>query len=313
MKELSTPREREVAPMAPDFPDFDDPAETRGSPDYEHQMAEVYQALVDDGHVTPHRNQKVDLALVEAFLAIRGAEETDSFVLLTRLQDDLDAEGRAEVTLDLVRRMDRLMMVLTTETYAADLLEDESDPFSRGIVLLIANRCREALAAFNEAIESDDFGPLVYFYRGRAFQLVGSHRLAILDFDRYLASGLPWRHPTTFVWRAGSFLAEGRLAEAVESLAGAVADLNDDPNVGKLFADRSIGEPSLHLNRGDGAAIAQEEEELVSCQQVIANELRCVTAAVRQIGALANLPADLRPALAKIQVDLASLHERLGL
>jgi tetratricopeptide (TPR) repeat protein len=299
--------------MTPDFPDYGDPAETRGSPDYEHEMAEVYQTLVDDGHVTPHQNQKVDLSLVEAFLALRGAKTTDGFVLLTRLQDDLDAEGRAEVTLDFVRRMDRGMMELATETYASGLMEDESDPFSRGIGLVLAHRYREAIAAFNKAIESDDCGPLVYWHRGRAFQRVGSHRLAIPDFDRYLASGLPWRHPTTFVWRAGSFLAEGRPAEAVESLAGAVADLNADPNVGKLLAVRSTGEPTPQLNLGDGAAITQEEEELFSCQQVIANELRCVTAAVRQIDALANLPADLRPALAKIQSDLASLRERLGL
>jgi len=202
----------------------DIPTATAADRDHKRQMAEVYRALVAAGLVTPRQKQKVDMVLVAEFLRLRGADPAeDGLALLTRLQDDLDDCGRVEVTPEFVLLMDRRMMDLAVEEEAAQMMTDGDDPLGRGIGLVLADHFPEAIRAFSEAIESGRYGPETYWHRGRAFQLAGDNRHAILDFDRYLATGAPWRRPTTFAWRAEALMVEGQTAETIRSLSDAVA------------------------------------------------------------------------------------------
>ncbi|MFO8013711.1 MAG: hypothetical protein R6X20_10450 [Phycisphaerae bacterium] len=191
--------------------------------EYERQIAETYHDLVACGLITPGRRQKVNMALVAEFLRCRGGSPAeDGLTLLTRLQDDLDEDGFAEVTPEFVLLMDERMMELAVEEAAAQMETDDEDPLGQGVGLVLAGRFPEAIRAFNAAIESNRYGPEAYSHRGRAFQLAGDNRLAILDFDRYLASGVLWRRPTTLGWRAEALVSEKQSAEAIQSLEDAV-------------------------------------------------------------------------------------------
>jgi len=191
--------------------------------EYERQIAETYHDLVACGLITPGRRQKVNMALVAEFLRCRGGSPAeDGLALLTRLQDDLDEDGFAEVTPEFILLMDERMMELAVEEAAAQMETDDEDPLGQGVGLVLAGLFPEAIRAFNAAVESNRYGPEAYSHRGRAFQLAGDNRPAILDFDRYLASGVPWRRPTTLAWRAEALVSEQQPAEAMQSLKNAV-------------------------------------------------------------------------------------------
>jgi len=195
--------------------------------EYERQIAETCRDLAASGLITAGRKQKIDMALIAEFLRLRGSDPAeDGLAVLTRLQEDLDEHGFAEVTPEFIRLMDERMMELAVEEAAAQMESDDEDPLGQGVGLVLAGRFPEAIHAFNATVESNRYGPETYWHRGRAFQLAGDNRLAILDFDRYLASGEQGRRPTALAWRAEALASEQQPAEAIQSLMDAVADVD---------------------------------------------------------------------------------------
>jgi len=276
---------------------YDAAADTQGRPEYEREMAEVHRALVAAGLITPQRKQKVDLELVQEFLRLRGSEDEDGLRLLTKLQDDLDDGGCAEVTFEFILRMDDLMMELATDEVAAEMIADDSDPLGRGVGLVITGRIREAVRAFDEAIESGEYGSEVYLERGNAFRLLGDHGRSLADLDRYLDSRYFWRRPTAFVWRAEALAALGRTEGAVQSLADAVADLGSNPDPGNT------------LKRGP--ELTPEEREF-NRRGDVANELRYIAETTKEFESSNQIPPDLRPLLEEVKAGIVRLREQCG-
>lgn len=258
--------------------------------EYQEQMAEVHRHLVASGLATPGRKQKVDLALAAEFLRLRGGSPSeDGPALLAGLRDDLDDAGRADVTLDFILRMDRRMMDLARRTAVAETIAEDSDALGQGVGLVLADRFQEAIIAFNQAVESGWYGPEVYWHRGRAFQLAGDSRHALLDYDRFLETGDTWRRPFAFGWRAEALLAEGRAAEAVRSLADAVASVADHYD---------------HFHRTNPSDAEALEEILV--------ELRAVVGIVERVGGTMSAEPDGRGGLGEVKARLARLRQRMG-
>lgn len=257
--------------------------------EYDEQMAQVHRDLVASGLAMPGKKQKVDMALVARFLRLRGGSPSeDGPALLAGLQDDLDDAGRADVTLDFVLRMDRRMMGLAQRTAVAEIVGDDSDPLGQGVGLVLADRFAEAISAFNQAVESGRCGPEVYWHRGRAFQLAGDSRHALLDYDRFLETGDTWRRPFAFGWRAEILAAERRAAEAVRSLADAVACIAD-------HHDR--------FHRTDPSDEDALENTLV--------ELRAVVGIVERLGGTMPTEPGGRGGLGKVRARLAALRQRM--
>jgi len=253
-------------------------------------MAQIHRHLVASGLVTPGRKQKVDLALVAEFLRLRGGSPAeDGLALLTRLQGDLDDAGCAAVTLGFVLRMDERMMEAAAEDVGAGLVADDSDPLGQGVGLVLAGRFPEAISAFNQAAASDRFGPEVYWHRGRALQLAGDSRHALLDYDRFLETGDTWRRPFALGWRAEALAAEGREVEAIRSLEDSVACIAD-------HYDRF-----LRTNPADENAL---ENVLV--------QLRAVVSIVERLGGTLSSEPGARGGLGKVKARLARLQQRMG-
>jgi tetratricopeptide (TPR) repeat protein len=258
--------------------------------EYNEQMVQVHCDLVASGLVTPGKKQKVDLALVAEFLRLRGGSPSeDGPALLAGLQDDLDDAGCADVTLDFLLRMDRRMMDLARRTAVAETIAEDSDALGQGVGHVLADRFQEAVSAFNQAAASGRHGPEVYWHRGRAFQLAGDSRHALLDYDRFLETGDTWRRPFAFGWRAEILAAERRAAEAVRSLEDAVACIAD-------HYDRF-----LQTKPSDREVL---ENVLV--------ELRAVVGIVERLGGTMPAGPDGCGSLGKVKARLAGLRVRMG-
>jgi tetratricopeptide (TPR) repeat protein len=291
-----------------DITHYDMPLQIKDAMEYEQEIANVYEILVAAGAVRPGQRQKVDLALLRQILEISKRHDPhEAEAILPDLQDDLEPDGCTVITRQFLERIEEVAMAVVSQEVigeAANALNEADTPTTRGVVLFLAGREAEALAAFNEVIESGQYGDLPYWDRGRVYQWVGDHRRALADFDRYLASPCLYRRPTAWVWRSQVLAQMGRTAEAVQSLAQAVADMVAHPNplrTGLETADPPVCCPA-----------ETEKAEPADRQSTVANELRCIINGVKQLEASGTLPAELRPQLDEIKADIVRLRGKLG-
>ena len=291
---------------------YDAPVDTQVKVEYDQQMADLHRELVAGGFVTPGTKQKVDLALVEAFLRVREGATADSLELLTRVQKDLDAAGCAEVNLDFVLAMDQRLMEIAADEVSEEIIGDDSSPIGQAIGYVMANRLPDALAVLNRAAESGRHGAWVYWHRGRVFQQMGDLEHALKDLLRYLDAGEPCRRPTTLVWCSEILAAQGRQDEAIRFLASAVADLEAHPHPYDLDGEPDWAKPPADREESDEEQMERENEKEWWSQEYAAGQLRCIIARIDELEASAHVSADLRPALEEVKTDVVRLRTQLG-
>lgn len=325
---------------------YDRPLETPDALAYRRVLEAVYRNLVAAGVVRPGERQTVDAPFLEQVFTVSGRHKaTEAAAVLRELRDDLDPDGRAEITLAFVEHLEDVVMAIAVHEVTAEMADSlpaDATPFSRGFHLSLAGRNREALAAYTEAIASGEAGLYPYWDRGRVLQCMGRLRQALADFDRYLASPCPYRRPTAWSWRAQVLTELGRTAEAVASMARAVADLTASPwpclavpAPGAPPADAPSEAPACPSptedldspptpqdaemeEENDYEEEDQEEEQEENDQTeddprgAWLNELQVVIKTVRQLDESSRLTPDLRPALEAVKAAIVRLRREVG-
>ncbi|MDK1032005.1 MAG: hypothetical protein QGD94_08375 [Planctomycetia bacterium] len=259
--------------------------------EYEKEMAEVYGELVKSGVVVTGQRQKVDLVVVENVLRARGHSTEDSFAILTRLQSELDVEGRARMTMEFVKRIDGLVMEMAFQQMSSTLAEDQSNPAARGFLYGLAGETEKAIEELTKAIESGEFGSGPYLDRGRMYFILGDARRAMQDFDCFLASGEKAMRATAYIWQAETLLAEGRFAEGIRSLAQAARQL-----IGQIT--NRLGSDEAVQEGPDGEEAPQDLKRLIRVTELFDNHKR--------------LPEVTRRGLQEIKADIVEIREYLG-
>jgi tetratricopeptide (TPR) repeat protein len=186
----------------------------------------AYEQLIAAGAIKRCEKRKPDLALVEKFLAARGHSTADGPQILGQLQEWLRREGQDEAGVEtLLLITANLALRWTLDEMMNDLTEINDNPLNQAQGHLGLRRFDAAIACLNGAIESGKYGAAPYWYRSVALFLKDDVAGSIQDLDHYIASGESWMRATAFAWRAQALLTAGRRAEAIESLASAVATL----------------------------------------------------------------------------------------
>jgi len=278
---------------------YDRPLDTPDARAYRQQLEAVYRDLVAAGVVRPGERQTVDVSFLEQVFSVTGRHEgAEAAAVLRELRDDLDLDGRAEITPALLEHLEEVAMAIVADEVTAEMAEaipDDAPAHVRGFYLFLAGRDREALAAFTEAIASGEAGLYPYWDRGRVLQSMGRLRPALADFDRYLASPCAYRRPTAWSWRAQVLTELGHMAEAVASMAQAVADLAEHP--------------AVH----PGAPPDPAAEEADDRRSHWVNELQVVINTVQQLDGSSRLTPNLRPALEAVKADIVRLRQEQGI
>jgi len=305
---------------------YDSPIETKYKVEYDQQMADIHRELVASGLVTPGTKQKVDLALVEAFLRIRGESTSDSPELLRKIQEDLDETGRAEVTLQFILHLDKRMMEMAAHEIAEEISADEpaqdedgrdenaddlNHPIVQALCLSMEKRLPDALEVLNRAEESGLYDEWVNFNRGHVFLQMGDLERALKDFTQYVDSGNPFCRPTALNCCAKILAAQGRTEEAIRFLASAVAELEAHPHPYDLNGEPDWSPPT-DREESDEEQMERENNEEWWSQGYAAGILDWIIKNVAELDASGQVSADLRPALEEVKADVVRLRIQLG-
>ena len=272
---------------------YDEPLRGRLKDQWRNFAEAAYEQLVASGTIKRGEKRKPDLALVENLLAARGHATTDAPEILGQLLEWLRSNGSDEAgveTLFLVT--ENLALRWTVAEMLNDLTEINENPLNQAQGHLGMRQFDAAIACLNGAIESGRYGAAPYWYRAVALFLKDDVAGSIEDLDRYIASGEPWMRSTAFAWRSKALLAAGRRAEAVESLAGAVATLTSQHSNPRREADGTL----------------DEEEE-----QDVTVELRRVIRVAGLMETQDNLQQEERKRFAEIKIDIIRLRNSIGL
>jgi len=305
---------------------YDSPLETKYKMKYDQEMADVHRELVASGFVTPGVKQRVDLALIEAFLDARCGDKADSLELLRKIHEDLDDTGCAEVTLKFILHLDRRMMEVAAHEVAQEIITDESaqnedgreinaddsdHPIEQALCLMTEKRLPDALSVLNRAAESGLYDEWVYFNRGHVFQEMGDLEHALEDFTRYVDSGNPFRRPTALICCSEILAVQGRTEETIRFLAEAIAELEARPHPYEVDGEPDWSPPTDRVE-SEEEQMERENEEYWWSQGYVANELQLIIRNVAGLDASDRVSADLRPALEGVKTAIVRLRDKIG-